>query len=101
MLVGDSITIQVRVGLGLGSNPDPGTSPNPYPNANPNPSPNPDPNPNPVQMYIAIVMLLEGFGGFGPRATDDLGWDRVERAIHEKAAAVCGGSVMPHPGLEP
>jgi|TARA_B110000196_G_scaffold80818_1_gene69575 hypothetical protein len=52
-------------------------------------------------MYIAIVMLLEGFGGFGPRATDDLGWDRVERAIHEKAAAVCGGSVMPHPGLEP
>ena len=46
-----------------------------------------------IQLYIAIVMLLEGVGGFGPRATDGLRWNRLERAIHDKAAAVCGGSV--------
>ena len=45
-------------------------------------------------------MLLEGFGGFGPRATDGLRWDQLERAIHDKAAAVCGGSVS-HAGFEP
>ena len=45
-------------------------------------------------------MLLEGFGGFGPRATDGLRWERLERAIRDKAAAVCGGRVS-HSGLEP
>ena len=46
-----------------------------------------------IQLYIALVMLLEGLGGFGPKASDDLRWNRLERAITEKAAAVCGGSV--------
>ena len=49
-----------------------------------------------IQLYIALVMMLEGVGGFGPKATGGLksgSGGKYKAKIQKKAAAVCGGSV--------